>query len=424
MNTDSSRRTSGCIPSLVLRTGGTRLAAAQRSIVGAASTLGAKYHRARCGSSWRAHVSRILVCVILISVGSCTTVRLTPSAAKYLQAEGGVDAAQNDLDTITRKIGTEKQKIDAVIQYTRIHKDVRDKIIELLGLEGDVKAATSNASSQTTAPSPDTITLAIEAYKAQLEAEARISLKEAGKRANAENLPTRRDAEAAFAQRVVELWWSGAFDKLDSGADINLHFNQYFGTNRASVVTVLPEPPVPADKPQEQTAPQSAPSVPTAARLRYLEDQQRDRQLDVRQLRAVATGTWDYFVSGSTYFSIEPMVAIRPNFEAVAVPSIAINWRPWDLLTFTGDTLKDLQLSGAMSAIGFQLTFGGALNPSGSDNSNAEGALGCGMSIPVADIGAFSFGCVWIGDGSNTHAAPYISLTLGDFGKSTAGAGK
>jgi len=134
---------------------------------------------------------------------------------------------------------------------------------------------------------------------------------------------------------------------------------------------------------------------------------QRNRDRDL--IRKVEAGRYEYFVEGSLYFSIEPLVALRPGIEAVAIPSLGVNYRPmppgYDFLGVDGWDL---------TALALQLTLGGALNPS-SDTDGNSGAIGFGFSYPIAGSGAFSVGVVAWNDAGDRRTAPYISVTLGDF---------
>ena len=58
------------------------------------------------------------------------------------------------------------------------------------------------------------------------------------------------------------------------------------------------------------------------------------------------------------------------------------------------------------------------LNPSNS-GEDVGGALGVGLSHPIAGKGAISFGTIYWDAGDDSEAAPYISVTLGDFAQTT-----
>lgn len=150
------------------------------------------------------------------------------------------------------------------------------------------------------------------------------------------------------------------------------------------------------------------------------EREQRAREADLIQIQSIESGAWEYFVDGSVFLSIEPLVAIRPGLEAVPIPSIGINYRPFNLRQFIdGGTLDYSGLNPGLSALALQLTLGGALNPGGGEGSSEMGgALGVGFSYPIAGIGSISVGSVWYQDENDEdRSAPYLSVTLGDFGQ-------
>jgi hypothetical protein len=175
---------------------------------------------------------------------------------------------------------------------------------------------------------------------------------------------------------------------------------------------------MPAPAPSEAGATEVPPSSTTAldvSALRRLEEQERalDRQAaaaaaDAKVLEQAEQGDLDFFTDKQLYFSIEPLVAIRPGIEAVAIPSLGVNYRPFE---------------GGWSALAVQLVVGGALNPSGTEGS-ARGAIGAGFAYPVAAVGAISAGVVFYDDDRDGAAAPYLSITLGDFGEKRSRPGR
>ena len=122
---------------------------------------------------------------------------------------------------------------------------------------------------------------------------------------------------------------------------------------------------------------------------------------DVIQLANIMEGDYSYFVEGRLFFSIEPAIAIKSGMQAKAIPSLGINWRVMDAGT-------------AASAIALQGILGGAFNP-GSDGEVA-GAIGVGLSYPIAGSGSVSGGYVWFGEEDGESGAPYVSVTLGNTG--------
>jgi hypothetical protein len=136
-------------------------------------------------------------------------------------------------------------------------------------------------------------------------------------------------------------------------------------------------------------------------RQRGIETQRRAVQRDESLLQDVEAGEVDFFTDKQLYFSIEPLIAIRPGIEAVAVPCLGVNYRPFEC---------------DYSALALQLVVGGALNPSSSEGS-ARGAIGLGLAYPVAGAGAISAGVVFYDDDLDGASAPYLSITLGDFGE-------
>jgi len=308
-------------------------------------------------------------CVASFSV-SCSTVRLTPSAAAHLERGDTAEKAQAELDRTTRELSLARTAADRVLGIVEQSDELRKSLSRKLGLAetSDVGALATKMYVPTTTPPQDAAATSV----AQ---------------------------RAVLAQQVVDFWWSGAFNEVEPGVD-----------DRFELVLGKRRPTAPADS---MPLP---PLVSNEQRIRFLETQVRDQEMDVDQLRLVETGLWEYFVDGSVYFSIEPLVAIRPDVRAVAIPSIAVNYRPYDIASTWGEENSIVK---GLSALAFQLTLGGALNPGSGTDGETEGAIGCGLSLPVANIGALSFGCVWFADDDDSHAAPYVSLILGDFGQST-----
>lgn len=319
------------------------------------------------------------VCCALSLIASCTTVRLTPSASRYLKNGGSAKTAQEDLDKAARDLTLARSSAERVLRLL----DQFPKLKSWLGTSLGVSTAS---------PTVDQLAGSREIAASATPTGA----------TKAETDPATLRAE--LAQQVVELWWVGAFVGIDKDNDkaIDVAFERIFDGKKRPL----------------NGSPEPTPVVPGEMRVRFLRDQVADRALDVQQLQLVESGRWEYFVDGSVYFSIEPMVAIRPELQAVAIPSIAVNWRPFNVADTFGD---ENSIYKGLSAVGFQLTLGGALNPGGGSQDSTGGAIGCGMSLPVASVGAFSFGAVWYADGNDSHCAPYVSLTLGDFGKSTSG---
>jgi len=134
-----------------------------------------------------------------------------------------------------------------------------------------------------------------------------------------------------------------------------------------------------------------------------LEQLVRDREM----LQQVTSGNYGYTVDESLYFSIEPAVAIKRHINAVAVPSLGINYRPFPA-------------GKPWSAWALQLLLGGALNPSDDAEDDPTGAVGLGFSYPIGDSGAFSFGALGWDDDGKSRVSPYISVTLGSFAKKSS----
>jgi len=329
---------------------------------------------------------------------ACSTVRLTPSASKYLKDGKTAADAQKDLDKAQRALMLERTRVDRVIRTFELLAETYPAIQRKLA------AALGTTSSEPGELEPEQLTIDDFVQSVRLmEAQLKLQNQDVGAREKSVNIARRQE----LAQVIIEHWWVGAFT-LPNAAD-TAAVDQAFrialdGKQRPN---------------EDDENPETTPLVASDARGEFLVDEVALRQRDVNQLQVVESGRWEYFVDGSVYFSIEPLIAIRPDLEAIAVPSLAINWRPFNAASFTDTWAGDLT---EWSALGFQLAFGGALNPSGGSEENTSGALGVGMSVPVADVGAFSFGAVWFSDDDDSHSAPYVSLTLGDFGKSTQGA--
>jgi hypothetical protein len=126
----------------------------------------------------------------------------------------------------------------------------------------------------------------------------------------------------------------------------------------------------------------------------------RDRNM----LQQVSSGEIENTVEKTWYFSIEPAVALKNGFNAVAIPSLGINCRP-------------LGSGEALSAWAVQLLLGGALNPNDEGDQGTTGAVGLGLSHPIGSTGAFSFGAIGWDDDGEGRVSPYFSITLGDFAK-------
>ncbi len=103
------------------------------------------------------------------------------------------------------------------------------------------------------------------------------------------------------------------------------------------------------------------------------------------------------------YYSVQPLVAIDSDLDATTIAALGVNWR------FLG--VGEPPLAG-------QLLLGGALNPSGAGRESGA-AIGVGLAYPVGTNGSISIGHVWWNEDGDGQNGLYISLTLGDFGKST-----
>lgn len=133
-----------------------------------------------------------------------------------------------------------------------------------------------------------------------------------------------------------------------------------------------------------------------------LEAEARNTEAAAVQLEAAGAAGESVYASG-LFFTVEPLVAIGPGLEATAIPALGVNWR----LGREGDT-----------PLALQLVLGGALNPQ-SDDSTLGAAVGLGLSHPVSDSGALSIGFVFWDDGDDVENGVYVSLNLGNFGKTT-----
>ncbi|MCY3003016.1 MAG: hypothetical protein NTV21_14535 [Planctomycetota bacterium] len=328
--------------------------------------------------------SMLLVPALILMSAACSTVRLTPSAAHYLKNGSTSRTAQDDLNRAVSDLNTARSVPHRVCALFDSFPEVRKHVAQSVGMQPDAASLA---------------TLQSEGVIARLTV-----IKAVDKKGNPEfetRLPVLR---RELAQQIVDAWWSGKFkDVPDFDKAMGMIF---LGKTRPADPTTSAELP---------------PVVPGEESALFLAQQVEQRRLDVQQLQLVEEGSWEYFVDGSIFFSVEPLIAIRPDLEAVAIPSIAINWRPYNIADLAREETK--YLSKGLSALAFQLTLGGAVNPSGSGENATGGAIGTGLSFPIAGYGAFSFGVVFYGDGSSSQGAPYISLSLGDFGKSTKGNG-
>jgi hypothetical protein len=319
-------------------------------------------------------------CCILTA---CSTVRLTPSAARYRKAGEKSEKAQAQADLIRAQLDSARFKAQRLEAALRQDVELAKEIATLLGNQVDDAALRSDPLQALQGPAlarqdPKSLALAEDTLEPQ--------------------------GRAVVVNQVIDLWWTGLLD-----AKHDPLFQRIVGKSR-------PAPAASGEKPIQEPPP----LLESQARIGYLERQLAQEDLAVRQLQAVENGDYEYFVDGSVYFSIEPMVAIRPGLEAVAIPSLAVNWRPFNMdsrFLWKGARL------GGLSSMALQATFGGALNPSGSGDDSTTGALGVGLSFPIASFGAFSLGSVWFDQDGDSKGAPYISITLGDFGKSTTQGG-
>jgi hypothetical protein len=101
--------------------------------------------------------------------------------------------------------------------------------------------------------------------------------------------------------------------------------------------------------------------------------------------------------SKGLYYTVEPLVAFDSDLDATAIPALGVNWRPWD-----------------RTALAVQGVFGGAINPS-SGGDDVGAALGLGMTHPVSEKGAISFGHIWWNESGDGDNGWYIGINLGDF---------
>ncbi len=304
----------------------------------------------------------LLFCLPLLA---CSTVRLTPTAAKYAKLEDGLNTAIKDGDVLIHRRALLEYQITAVLveadkDSAALKAFLNDNTITKFNPEG-IAALTKEGSTPTTRD-------AVSAFTSSPDAETL-------------NVSQTQEARARLARELVILW----------ATDPNKHpfltatFSDY-----------------------KDGGPAPAPA--SAQRLAYLEEQIDGNRSDIQQLTRIKSGKYEYFVEGSLFFSIEPVVAIRKHLGATAIPSLAVNFRPaledswgyWD------------------SALAMQLVLGGALNPSGGGDAIDGGAAGVGVSYPIAGVGSISAGGVWFNEADgDSDFAPYISVTLGNFGKST-----
>lgn len=103
------------------------------------------------------------------------------------------------------------------------------------------------------------------------------------------------------------------------------------------------------------------------------------------------------------YYSVQPLVALDSDLDATTIAALGVNWR------FLG--VGKPPLAG-------QLLLGGALNPNAAGRETGA-AIGLGLAYPVGTNGSISIGHVWWSEDGDGQNGLFISLTLGDFGKST-----
>jgi hypothetical protein len=102
------------------------------------------------------------------------------------------------------------------------------------------------------------------------------------------------------------------------------------------------------------------------------------------------------------YYSVQPLVAFDSDLDATTIAALGVNWR---------------FLGAGQPPLAGQLLLGGALNPNAAGRESGA-AIGLGLAYPVGTNGTISIGHVWWNEDGDGQNGVFVSLTLGDFGKS------
>ena len=289
---------------------------------------------------------------IIFSLTACSTVRLTPSAAEAIKNDGTSATLATEAHALALKLNAENSRM------TTVGPEFAKKLIPSLLNQKELASIMGKAG-----------------YSTQ----------------------SILSAQTAFNSKDENLL-SEAFG-LGNPSNPNFHWEQ--ADRLAESIQEF------RDETGRATLPDPMSLYSSTINAQALQHQLKAKSRDIRQLRRIEKGTYEYFVEGSLYFSIEPVIAIEPGIKTTAIPSIGVNWRP-------------IPAGNPLSAIAIQGVLGGALNPSNEGN-DTTGAIGVGLSYPIAGSGTISVGYIEWGTDEGSEESMYISLTLGNFAQKLKG---
>lgn len=115
----------------------------------------------------------------------------------------------------------------------------------------------------------------------------------------------------------------------------------------------------------------------------------------------------DLLLEEGSFFETVTAIAFDAKLEPVAIPALAIGYRPGKDSWLVDDTCFP-------EGTAVELLLGGALNAQGSDSDGIELALGAGFSMPVSTNATLAFGYIrWNPDEGDIDEGMYLGITIG-----------